>query len=127
MLIQIKPRFAYFILALLTIVLGIASRKIAGIPLFVGDILYAVLVYFGFRWLLVKSKAPWQIGLPLLFCFAIEIQQLSTAAALVAIRETTLGHYVLGQGFLWSDLLCYTMGIGLGYVIDQFYIQRIAS
>ena len=92
-----------------------------------GDILYAVLVYFGFRWLLVKSKAPWQIGLPLLFCFAIEIQQLSTAAALVAIRETTLGHYVLGQGFLWSDLLCYTMGIGLGYVIDQFYIQRIAS
>ena len=122
-----KPRFIYFILALLTIVLGIASRKIVGIPLFVGDILYAVLVYFGFRWLLVKSKAPWQIGLPLLFCFAIEIQQLSTAAALVAIRETTLGHYVLGQGFLWSDLLCYTMGIGLGYVIDQFYIQRIAS
>ena len=122
-----KPRFIYFILALLTIVLGIASRKIVGISLFVGDILYAVLVYFGFRWLLVKSKAPWQIGLPLLFCFAIEIQQLSTAAALVAIRETTLGHYVLGQGFLWSDLLCYTMGIGLGYVIDQFYIQRIAS
>ena len=122
-----KPRFAYFILALLTIVSGIASRKIVGIPLLMGDILYAVLVYFGFRWLLVKSKAPWQIGLPLLFCFAIEIQQLSTAAALVAIRETTLGHYVLGQGFLWSDLLCYTMGIGLGYVIDQFYIQRIAS
>ena len=122
-----KPRFIYFILALLTIVSGIASRKIVGIPLFVGDILYAVLVYFGFRWLLVKSKTPWQIGLPLLFCFAIEIQQLSTAAALVAIRETTLGHYVLGQGFLWSDLLCYTMGIGLGYVIDQFYIQRIAS
>lgn len=122
-----KPRFIYFILALLTIVSGIASRKIVGIPLLMGDILYAVLVYFGFRWLLVKSKAPWQIGLPLLFCFAIEIQQLSTAAALVAIRETTLGHYVLGQGFLWSDLLCYTMGIGLGYVIDQFYIQRIAS
>ena len=122
-----KPRFVYFILALLTIVLGIASRKIAGIPLFVGDILYAVLVYFGFRWLLVKSKAPWQIGLPLLFCFAIEIQQLSTAAALVAIRETTLGHYVLGQGFLWSDLLCYLIGIGLAYVVDQFYIQRIVS
>ena len=122
-----KPRFVYFILALLTIVLGIASRKIAGIPLFVGDILYAVLVYFGFRWLLVKSKAPWQIGLPLLFCFAIEIQQLSTAAALVAIRETTLGHYVLGQGFLWSDLLCYTMGIGLAYVVDRFYIERIVT
>ena len=122
-----KPRFVYFILVLLTIVFGIASRKTVDIPLFVGDILYAVLVYFGFRWLLVKSKAPWQIGLPLLFCFAIEIQQLSTAAALVAIRETTLGHYVLGQGFLWSDLLCYTMGIGLAYVVDRFYIERIVT
>lgn len=122
-----KPRFVYFILAFLTIVLGIASRKIVGIPLFVGDILYAVLVYFGFRWLFVKNKILWQIGLPLLFCFAVEIQQLSTATTLVAIRETTLGHYVLGQGFLWSDLLCYTMGIGLAYVVDRFYIQRIAS
>lgn len=122
-----KPRFVYFILALLTIVLGIASRKIVGIPLFVGDILYAVLVYFGFRWLFLKSKTPWQIGLPLLFCFLIEIQQLSTAAALVAIRETTLGHYVLGQGFLWSDLLCYTMGIGLVYAVDQFWVKQKVS
>ena len=122
-----KPRFVYFILAFLTIVLGIASRKIVGIPLFVGDILYAVLVFYGFRWLFMKNKIRLQIGLPLLFCFLIEIQQLSTAAALVAIRETTLGHYVLGQGFLWSDLLCYTMGIGLAYAVDQFYIQRIVS
>jgi hypothetical protein len=122
-----RPRFVYFILILLTIVLGIASRKTVGIPLFVGDILYAVLVYFGFRWLFLKNKILWQIGLPLLFCFAIEIQQLSTAAKLVAIRETTIGHYVLGQGFLWSDLLCYSIGIGLAYAVDQFYIQRIAS
>ncbi|TAF69060.1 MAG: DUF2809 domain-containing protein [Flavobacterium sp.] len=122
-----RPRFVYFILILLTIVLGIASRKTVGIPLFVGDILYAVLVYFGFRWLFLKNKILWQIGLPLLFCFAIEIQQLSTAAKLVAIRETALGHYVLGQGFLWSDLLCYSIGIGLAYAVDQFYIQRIAS
>nr|WP_315140850.1 DUF2809 domain-containing protein [uncultured Flavobacterium sp.] len=122
-----RPRFVYFILVLLTIVLGITSRKIVGIPLFLGDILYAVLVYFGFRWLFVKSKTPWQIGLPLLFCFAIEIQQLSTAAKLVAIRETTLGHYVLGQGFLWSDLLCYLIGIGLAYVVDQFWLKQKVS
>jgi len=122
-----KPRFVYFILVLLTIVLGIASRKIVGIPLFVGDILYAVLVYFGFRWLFLKSKILWQIGLPLLFSFAIEIQQLSTAAKLVAIRETTIGHYVLGQGFLWSDLLCYMIGIGLGYAVDQFWLKQKVS
>jgi hypothetical protein len=122
-----QKRFIYFILSFLTIVLGIASRKIVGIPLFVGDILYAVLIYFGFRWMFVKSKTAWQICLPLVFCFAIEIQQLSTAAGLVAIRETTVGHYVLGQGFLWSDLLCYTIGIGLAYVVDRFYIERIVT
>nr|WP_315153161.1 DUF2809 domain-containing protein [uncultured Flavobacterium sp.] len=122
-----KPRFVYFVLAFLTIVLGIASRKIVGIPLFVGDILYAVLVFYGFRWLFLKNKISWQIGLPLLFCFAIEIQQLCTATKLVAIRETTLGHYVLGQGFLWSDLLYYTMGIGLAYAVDQFWFKQKVS
>jgi hypothetical protein len=124
---QMKSRFVYFILSLLTIVLGIASRKIVVIPLFVGDILYAVLVYFGFRWLFLKSKILWQIALPLLFCFVIEIQQISTATTLITIRKTTLGHYVLGQGFLWSDLLCYSIDIGLANLVDQFWLKQKMS
>ena len=36
----------------------------------------------------------------------------------IAVRRTTLGGLVLGFGFLWSDLACYTVGIGLGMVLE---------
>lgn len=42
-------RIRYFILMLIVIALGIISRKMEGVPIFFGDILYAVMIYFGMR------------------------------------------------------------------------------
>ena len=104
--------------------LGIASRKVNGIPLLIGDFLYAVMVYFGFRMLLLNSSAVPKILLPLVLCYVIEVQQLYDATWIVSIRNTTIGHYVLGQGFLWSDLVAYTFGIGIAFVIDHFLFEK---
>ena len=35
-----------------------------------------------------------------------------------SIRRTTLGGLVLGFGFVWSDLACYAVGVGLGILIE---------
>lgn len=86
--------------------------------MFVGDVLYAVMVYLGCRSLLLNLQTLFRIILPLGFCFLIEFQQLANWSWLVLIRETTLGHYVLGQGFLWSDLLCYTLGVLVAFGLD---------
>ena len=102
-------RLNYFITILLVLILGILSRKITGIPLFIGDVLYAVLIYFGFRFLIMDSKKSTSLLLSLLFCFDIEILQLVQIDWLLAIRKTTLGHYILGEGFLWLDLLKYLL------------------
>lgn len=59
-----------------------------------------------------------KILVPLLFCYLIEIQQLCDVSWLVSIRKTTLGHYALGEGFLWSDIACYTFGILVAFAID---------
>lgn len=115
---MISNRLNYFILILLVLILGILSRKISGIPLFFGDVLYAVLIYFGFRFLIVDSKKSVSLLLGLLFCFGIEILQLIQVDWLIAIGKTTLGHYVFGEGFLWLDLICYTIGTSLAYFID---------
>ena len=40
----------------------------------------------------------------------IETLQLWHPPFLEALRATTLGGLVLGYGFLWSDLVCYTVG-----------------
>jgi hypothetical protein len=116
-------RLNYFILILLVLILGILSRKILGIPLFIGDVLYAVLIYFGFRFLIMDSKKTTSLLLSLLFCFSIEILQLVQIDWLIAIRKTTLGHYILGEGFLWLDLLCYIIGTLMAFLIDKKLIK----
>jgi len=116
-------RVNYFILILLVLILGILSRKISGIPLFIGDVLYAVLIYFGFRFLIMDSRKSTSLLLSLFFCFSIEILQLVQIDWLLAIRKTTLGHYILGEGFLWSDLFCYVMGSFMAFLIDEKLIK----
>lgn len=64
-------------------------------------------------------------ALALIFCFCIEFLQLYKTEWLLAIRRTTLGHYVLGQGFLWSDLVFYTLGIAIAFLIDFNLVKKI--
>ena len=116
-------RLNYFILILFVIILGILSRKISVIPLFIGDVLYAVLIYFGLRFLFIHLKTHKTFLLSLLFCFSIETLQLAQMDWLIGLRKTTLGHYILGQGFLWLDLLCYIIGGLLAYIIDKLFLS----
>ena len=118
-----QTRFLYFLSAIFIAVLGILSRKVNGIPLFIGDILYDVMIYFGCRLIFINGSNYRKIIIPLLLCYAIELQQLYNAEWIIGIRNTTLGHYVLGQGFLWSDLLCYTAGVVMAFWIDILLLK----
>jgi hypothetical protein len=44
----------------------------------------------------------------------VEISQLYHAPWIDSIRQTALGGLVLGFGFLWTDLVCYSVGIFIG-------------
>ena len=44
--------------------------------------------------------------------------QMVQAPWLDALRATLFGRLVLGQGFLWSDLVCYAAGIAIGVVAE---------
>lgn len=57
-------------------------------------------------------------------CVGIEASQLYQTDWINSIRGTVLGRLVLGQGFLWSDILAYIMGILLMYFIDINVINR---
>lgn len=114
-----NSRIRYFILTLIVIVLGITSRKIEGVPTYFGDTLYAVMVYFGLRMLFINLNLKKTAILDFFFCFAIEFLQLYDAEWMLGIRRTTLGHYALGEGFLWSDLAYYTLGIIIAFWMDH--------
>ena len=57
-------------------------------------------------------------GRALVIVFAVEFSQLYHAPWADAIRGTWLGGLVLGSGFLWSDLACYTIGVGVAAGVD---------
>jgi hypothetical protein len=115
-----KTRLYYFLFFLGTIALGLLSRAIKDIPMFIGDMLYAIMIYFMIHFLFPKAKTKTVALVSLLVCYAIEILQLYQAHWIVNIRSTTIGHLILGQGFLWSDIAAYTFGIGIVFIIESF-------
>ncbi len=57
-------------------------------------------------------------SISLALAFLVEISQLYHAPWIDSIRQTTLGGLVLGFGFLWTDLVCYSVGIGTGALTE---------
>ena len=83
--------------------------------------LYGHLWYFSyFLFYLTKNLLYSFIVISIIFSYGIEISQLYHAPWIDSIRATTLGGLILGFGFLWSDLICYTVGIVIGAIIDKF-------
>ncbi|MFH6963481.1 DUF2809 domain-containing protein [Flavobacterium plurextorum] len=118
-----KTRIQYSVLFLTVILLGILSRKISFIPLWIGDFLYAIMIYFLVRILFTHKKAIFIIIYSLLICYSIEFLQLYQSDWIIALRKTLFGRYILGQGFLWSDILAYTFGITFIFLIEKFTLK----
>ncbi|MBP1989692.1 ribosomal maturation YjgA family protein [Paenibacillus eucommiae] len=123
-------RIIYFVAIITSVVLGLSSRKFSSqIPEFIsqhaGDMLWASMVYFGFRFFFIKKSLTWTVGISILFSFAIEFSQLYQAEWIVSLRNTVLGSLILGRGFLSVDLIRYVLGIAIAVSIDKYLLQRI--
>jgi len=119
-----KARINYFIVFLSIIFLGILSRKTPFIPLSIGDFLYSVMIYFLVRIFLPFKNAFLIFSLSLSICYCIEFLQLYQAEWIIELRKTLFGRYVLGQGFLWSDILAYTFGASFAFILEKG-IQKV--
>lgn len=109
-MLSLKKRLRYLILIIAIIITGLLSRKSIMIPLWIGDVLYALMMYFIVRFIFLQKTPKFIFLLSLSICIAIELSQLLHAEWINTIRATLPGRLILGQGFLWSDLLTYAMG-----------------
>lgn len=122
--ISSASRWPYVIAAAVVLILGWSIRAYSASPLpFIGnyapDTLWALSVFLLVA-IIKQSLTTWRTAaIALAFAYAIEMSQLYQAPWINAIRATRPGGLVLGHGFLWSDLICYTVGIGFGIVFDQ--------
>ncbi|WP_258140294.1 ribosomal maturation YjgA family protein [Mucilaginibacter phenanthrenivorans] len=65
----------------------------------------------------ISKTIKWVTIASLLFCYGIEFSQLYQAPWINNIRHTVIGGLVLGEGFLWGDMLCYTVGVAIGIFV----------
>ncbi|MBQ1677369.1 MAG: DUF2809 domain-containing protein, partial [Bacteroidaceae bacterium] len=102
---------------ILLIPIGLISRRISWIPTETGDALWAMMVFCLWRIVLQNKKLPLVAITSLAHCYLVEFSQMITWRWLVSFRQTFIGHMMLGQGFLWIDLLAYSIGIIVIYMI----------
>ena len=120
-----KLRICYLSGTVVLIALGLLSRRVKFVPAACGDALWAMMVYCCFRIVLIRKPMIISAVAALITSFAIEFSQMLTPDWLVKIRSTFLGHMLLGQGFLWSDLLAYTIGIAVVYGLTALIRQGV--
>jgi len=117
-----RNRLLYLGLTLFTIAIGLISRM-SFIPevvlLYAGDILYATMLFFLFGFLFPNLSTHKVAAVTILLCYGIEILQLYQADWIQSIRATKIGGLILGHGFLLSDLVCYSIGGRLGWLIEE--------
>ncbi|PEI75340.1 hypothetical protein CN646_03005 [Bacillus wiedmannii] len=123
-----RNRLLYALFTIVIIILGLSSRKLAfALPhllnAYLGDALWALMIFTGFGFLFPKIDTKKVTFISLLFCYGIEVSQLYHAEWIDSIRATALGGLVLGYGFLWSDLVAYTIGVGIG-MFCEFTLQK---
>ncbi|QWH17984.1 DUF2809 domain-containing protein [Bacillus mycoides] len=123
-----RNRLLYVVFTIVVIILGLSSRKFAfALPDllngYLGDALWALMIFIGFGFLFPKIETRKLAFISLIFCYGIEISQLYHAEWIDSIRATTLGGLVLGYGFLWSDLVAYTIGVGVG-MLGEFILRK---
>ena len=120
-----KLRICYLSGTVVLIALGLLSRRVKFVPAACGDALWAMMVYCCFRIVLIRKPLVISAAAALIASFAVEFSQMLTPDWLVKIRSTFLGHMLLGQGFLWSDLLAYTIGIAVIYGLTALIRQGV--
>jgi hypothetical protein len=126
-----KTKFRLLILdwAIITIVisvvLGIGSRKLGNhlphiLSLYTGDTMWALAFFALFRALLPRFNLFSIFLVTLDFSFLIELSQFWHPYWLDGTRTTLIGGLLLGFGYKWTDLVCYTFGCLFGWLI--FYL-----
>lgn len=118
-----RNRIRYAAAILLVIVLGLISRS--GSPLlpqlikdYAGDTLWALVAYLAIAFIFPRLSIIKVALFAGIFSLLIEVSQLYHADWIDALRQFRLVGLVVGYGFLWSDLVCYFVGIGIGAIFE---------
>lgn len=112
-----RTYFIFAILLFITEVLIAVFIKDAFIRPYGGDFLVVVLIYCTVKSFINISVTPAAIGV-LLFAYLIETLQYFHIVDLLGLQDYKVARIVIGTGFSWMDMLMYTLGILLVWLVE---------
>jgi hypothetical protein len=113
---SLRVRASYLALAIVTIAVGLAIHW-HGTSLgpvlrdILGDALWAVMMFWFVSALIPGVRLVGRGVVALCICFAVEAGQRIDSPGLDALRNSTVGHLVLGSGFDPRDFVSYSAGV----------------
>jgi hypothetical protein len=116
----------YLFIMIVILAFGLPARIIQDqLPkwyaLYFGDYLWAMLLFFIFA-LMVRNVSTFKVAvITLSFTYLVEISQLFQPQWLEYLRSIKLFALVLGHGFLWSDIIAYTLGVLTAAYMERFF------
>ncbi|SCX88471.1 Protein of unknown function [Nonlabens sp. Hel1_33_55] len=116
-----KPRYFYIIttLLLLGIELIIALFINDGfVRPYLGDLLATIVVY-GIVMSITNSSVRQGMYFALFISFAIELMQLLQIVDVLGLTNNRIARIVIGTSFSWMDLLMYTLGAAIIYILER--------
>ena len=123
-----RNRFLYFVAGCAVVALGLASRRYGAwlpklLASYSGDTLWALMVFVGIGFLAPRWSSLRISVVALLFSYTVEFSQLYHAPWIDSLRRYRIGGLILGYGFLWSDMLCYTVGVAVGFLAEKLFYK----
>jgi len=83
-----------------------------------GDVLVVILIYY-FAKTFVKIKSLYLVIAVLLFAYAVEIGQYFNLVEVLHLQDNKVMRIIIGSSFSWLDMLAYTIGGVICYIIDR--------
>ncbi|MCO5948978.1 DUF2809 domain-containing protein [Mucilaginibacter flavidus] len=87
-----------------------------------GDFLVVILIYCFIKSFINTPIVSTALGV-LLFSYLVEISQYFHLVTLLGMQHSKLAKIMLGTSFSFTDLLAYTLGIGLVIVIENLRLS----
>lgn len=118
-----RSRLTYACATILVVIPGLFTRsrwmpRPGFVAEFGGDTLWALMVFWIVGLLFPAISTARAAMVAGGFAGLIEFSQMLHTPWLDGLRANWAARLVLGQGFLWSDLVCYAAGIAVGVVLE---------
>lgn len=83
-----------------------------------GDLLVVILIYY-FVKSFIRTKTIYLVTGVILFAYLVEVSQYFHLVEILGMQDNVIMKTVMGHSFSWGDILAYTAGGIICYLIDR--------